>query len=1252
MAAFKHFRTALRRWLAGPRRTGTARRPRLALQTLEGRETPAVGGGFTAGGMLGEYFANENLDGNAAFTRRDVRIDFDWKSAAPGGSSSPEYRQLGADHFSVRWTGQVVPRFTETYTFRTATHDGARLWIKPAGQGGWILLIDNWNPDAGDENTRRYAMNAGQTYDLKMEYYEGTGDASARLTWASPSTPEEVIDPVVNLGVNAVTYDFNQYADATKMGRAEWGDPVDYFGRPNVGTDGNGWPTSDAGHVFWEGQDPAKTNGVYELRFHGTADVTSWFGKGMFRVNGRDYGPTLPAGAGYDPGTNTTVAQVVVNAADLFGMTFKNTRRDGGSPNNSGITDVKLMRPVEPGSGVSYNPDEVFDAHTKEAYAKFTTLRFLTANFNAERDWTDRKRPDGPKAAWGDRAGVWEYEVMLANETGKDLYITIPVNASPDYVSKLVKLLKYGSDGSNPYDGPVSNPKYPGLNPNLRLYVEWGNEVWNWGFDQSKLAVETAKQAVHNNTPEGRIINYDGQRPDGDYRRYTALRTVQTSNAFRDVWGDAAMGQRVRVLLEYQYDNIQDTALEALRFLDNYFNNGDGQQHVSDPQPVDYYIWGAGGATYFGATNPRGLAENVDVPDGGFEGVPMAPGRSWARPSGSPWQFSGDAGVYKNPDGYGPGQRVAIDGVGPIPTAPEGNQSLFISGDGAASVTINFPRGGVYAIDFQAAAEAGGNMGNPLDFYFDDQRVTPNAAALTPNPQPWRPGNGFGRNPEQYLVYGTVPVRVDGPGRHTFKIVGRGNGNQSTLIDDVRVSSVDAIFASRLPGGGQAAGQVSIKEYQKQLMNQSRFALAYGLKVVAYEGGWSLGGDHDALPIMSYAKYKDPRAATANAEAIDSFYRAGGELNVLGTYDQWKMDDGMNADEYPLVRGITYKGKTLRAEPSGGAHIPGTLTIADRASDVTDGHNDSGYLKPGEWVSWNVLAPTTGDYRITAATSGGGQAGVNVDGEDIDEGNSGSQLGDVVRFTKGLHTIRVQSLGGEFFAQTVTVTRLRGTDANPAPDPTPAPTPDTDPTPDQKPDPKPDPKPAPRATPAPTSAGLPDGWRSEDINNPGQVGSARVDNGRWTVNGGGDAIWGAADEFQFTNTTVDGDTVLVAKVEGVEDTHARAKGGVMVRSGVGASAAFAGVFATAGHGLEFQWRTRFRAAPRSVEIPVDGPVWVKLIRRGNSFAAYYSADGSRWTRIGEAQSIAMPSSVRAGLAVTSHDASQLATARFTNVSVS
>ena len=57
----------------------------------------------------------------------------------------------------------------------------------------------------------------------------------------------------------------------------------------------------------------------------------------------------------------------------------------------------------------------------------------------------------------------WEACVALGNETGKDLYINIPSNASRDYINKLADLFAYGSDGVNPYTSPQSNPVWAPL---------------------------------------------------------------------------------------------------------------------------------------------------------------------------------------------------------------------------------------------------------------------------------------------------------------------------------------------------------------------------------------------------------------------------------------------------------------------------------------------------------------------------------------------------------------------------------------------------------------------------------------------------------------------------------------------------------------------------------------------------------------------------------------------------------------------
>ena len=90
------------------------------------------------------------------------------------------------DQFSVRWTGKVEPRFSESYTFHTFSNDGARLTVnsKP--------IIDNWTEHSEQEDSGTIALKAGQKYDLKLDYYQSGGGAAMKLMWSSPSQPKEI----------------------------------------------------------------------------------------------------------------------------------------------------------------------------------------------------------------------------------------------------------------------------------------------------------------------------------------------------------------------------------------------------------------------------------------------------------------------------------------------------------------------------------------------------------------------------------------------------------------------------------------------------------------------------------------------------------------------------------------------------------------------------------------------------------------------------------------------------------------------------------------------------------------------------------------------------------------------------------------------------------------------------------------------------------------------------------------------------
>ncbi|GEM84827.1 NPCBM/NEW2 domain-containing protein [Meiothermus hypogaeus] len=139
--------------------------------------TPAAATG--GNGLSGRYYDNIDFTGTS-FTRTDATINFNW------GTGSPDPR-IGPDTFSVRWTGQLEARFSETYTFITRTDDGVRLWVNNQ------LIVDRWRNQSAADRSGTITLVAGQRYSIRMEYFENTGGASAQLFWSSPSQPREII---------------------------------------------------------------------------------------------------------------------------------------------------------------------------------------------------------------------------------------------------------------------------------------------------------------------------------------------------------------------------------------------------------------------------------------------------------------------------------------------------------------------------------------------------------------------------------------------------------------------------------------------------------------------------------------------------------------------------------------------------------------------------------------------------------------------------------------------------------------------------------------------------------------------------------------------------------------------------------------------------------------------------------------------------------------------------------------------------
>lgn len=97
--------------------------------------------------------------------------------------SLPNYNK----YFYVRWSGQIRPLHSQTYTFTTQSDDGVRLWI------GDKKLIDRWQEKGRSEDSGTVALEAGKRYDITMEFYQNQGGALARLFWEGPNQVREIV---------------------------------------------------------------------------------------------------------------------------------------------------------------------------------------------------------------------------------------------------------------------------------------------------------------------------------------------------------------------------------------------------------------------------------------------------------------------------------------------------------------------------------------------------------------------------------------------------------------------------------------------------------------------------------------------------------------------------------------------------------------------------------------------------------------------------------------------------------------------------------------------------------------------------------------------------------------------------------------------------------------------------------------------------------------------------------------------------
>ena len=194
-----------------------------------------------ASGLTGKYYDAADFT-SLVTTRTDATVDFDWGTGIPPGTAL-----TSGDNFSVRWTGQIDPQFSETYTFYVAADNGSRLWIDDK------LIAARAEYVSGGLNMRGTAkLTAGRKVNIRLEMMEGTVNALAKLEWSSPSQARQVI-PQARLSTATVDPETGAllqevWDDVTGTAISDLTGHVNYPNRPEAR---DFIPTFESYHTNW-----------------------------------------------------------------------------------------------------------------------------------------------------------------------------------------------------------------------------------------------------------------------------------------------------------------------------------------------------------------------------------------------------------------------------------------------------------------------------------------------------------------------------------------------------------------------------------------------------------------------------------------------------------------------------------------------------------------------------------------------------------------------------------------------------------------------------------------------------------------------------------------------------------------------------------------------------------------------------------------------------------------------------------------
>ena len=182
---------------------------------------------------------------------------------------------------------------------------------------------------------------------------------------------------------------------------------------------------------------------------------------------------------------------------------------------------------------------------------------------------------------------------------------------------------------------------------------------------------------------------------------------------------------------------------------------------------------------------------------------------------------------------------------------------------------------------------------------------------------------------------------------------------------------------------------------------------------------------------------------------------------------------------------------------------------------------------------------------------------------------------------------------------------------------------------------------------------------SVDVGAPSTIGPGSAvydaDKKTYTVSGGGENMWAAADHFRYVWKKVSGDVTLDATIAfagsrpatGTPNAHRKAC--LVIRQSLDSDAIYADA-AVHGDGLtSLQWRDSTGAVTHEVQSAVAGPSRVRIEKRGSYVSMSLASAGEPLHPAGGAARVELTGEFYIGLGVSAHDTARIEQAVFSDV---